>query len=157
MDLPEDGRRGQGEQKGQELEEVGQHQAIVTVGVKRWPSSLPSRSRYHGTFSASHRAFLRSIGFSDEEVGRPLGCVVVSWREAGPCNYHTLQLVQHVKEGYFLLSSLSYKRFQAGIDRRPDPPNRSRAQGLMEKSRRITHHKPILKKPYNYDATLKNF
>jgi hypothetical protein len=28
MDFPEDGRRGQGEQKGQELEEVGQHQAV---------------------------------------------------------------------------------------------------------------------------------
>ena len=28
VDLPEDGRRGAGEQKGQELEEVGQHQAV---------------------------------------------------------------------------------------------------------------------------------
>ena len=28
VDLPEDGRRGQGEQKGQELEEVSQHQAV---------------------------------------------------------------------------------------------------------------------------------
>jgi len=71
----------------------------VTVEVKRWPSSLPSRSRYHGIFNASHRAFLRSIGLSDAEIERPLGCVVVSWSEAGPCNYHTLQLVQHVKEG----------------------------------------------------------
>ena len=71
----------------------------MTVEVKRWPSSLPSRSRYHGIFNASHRAFLRSIGLSDAEIERPLGCVVVSWSDAGPCNYHTLQLVQHVKEG----------------------------------------------------------
>jgi dihydroxy-acid dehydratase len=71
----------------------------VTVEVKKWPSSLPSRSRYHGVFNASHRAFLRSIGLSDVEIERPLGCVVVSWSEAGPCNYHTLGLVQHVKEG----------------------------------------------------------
>ncbi len=71
----------------------------MTVEVRKLQSSLPSRSRYHGLFNASHRAFLRSIGLSDEEIERPLGCVVVSWSEAGPCNYHTLGLVQHVKEG----------------------------------------------------------
>ena len=54
----------------------------MTVEVKRWPSSLPSRSRYHGIFNASHRAFLRSIGLSDAEIERLLGCVVVSWSEA---------------------------------------------------------------------------
>ncbi len=71
----------------------------VTVEVRKWQAPLPSRTRYHGLFNASHRAFLRSIGLSDAEIERPLGCVVVSWSEAGPCNYHTLGLVQHVKEG----------------------------------------------------------
>ncbi len=71
----------------------------MAVETKKWPSALPSRSRYHGVLNASHRAFLRAIGLSDEEIERPLGCVVVSWSEAGPCNYHTLGLVQHVKEG----------------------------------------------------------
>ncbi|MCS7117653.1 MAG: dihydroxy-acid dehydratase [Thaumarchaeota archaeon] len=61
--------------------------------------SLPSQQRYQGVFNASHRAFLRSIGLTDSELARPLGCIVVSWSEAGPCNFHTLELVRHVRGG----------------------------------------------------------
>ncbi|MCS7095429.1 MAG: dihydroxy-acid dehydratase [Thaumarchaeota archaeon] len=60
---------------------------------------LPSRQRYHGVLNANHRAFLRSIGLTDVELTRALGCIVVAWSEAGPCNFHTLELVRHVRAG----------------------------------------------------------
>ncbi len=61
--------------------------------------NLRSQERYGGVLNAPHRAFLRSIGFSDEDIGKPLVAVVAAWSEAGPCNIHTLQLAVHVKEG----------------------------------------------------------
>ena len=60
---------------------------------------LPSRARYHGVLNAPHRAFLRSIGFTDDDIGRPLIAVSVAWSETGPCNIHTLSLSAFVKEG----------------------------------------------------------
>ncbi|WP_069808044.1 dihydroxy-acid dehydratase [Vulcanisaeta thermophila] len=61
--------------------------------------NLRSSERYHGVLNAPHRAFLRSIGFTDEDIGKPLVAVVAAWSEAGPCNIHTLQLASYVKEG----------------------------------------------------------
>jgi dihydroxy-acid dehydratase len=60
---------------------------------------LQSRDRYEGILNAPHRAFLRAIGFADEDIGKPLIAVVAAWSEAGPCNIHTLALANHVKEG----------------------------------------------------------
>ncbi|MEM4138952.1 MAG: dihydroxy-acid dehydratase [Sulfolobaceae archaeon] len=60
---------------------------------------LRSPDRYHGLFNATHRAFLRSIGLSDNDIYRPLVAVSVAWSEAGPCNIHTLDLARYVKEG----------------------------------------------------------
>jgi len=60
---------------------------------------LQSRDRYLGAVNAPHRAFLRSVGLTDEDIEKPLVGVAVAWSEAGPCNYHTLGLVNYVKEG----------------------------------------------------------
>lgn len=60
---------------------------------------LPSRARYHGILNAPHRAFLRSVGLTDLDIGKPLIAVSVAWSEAGPCNIHTLALSVVVKEG----------------------------------------------------------
>ncbi len=60
---------------------------------------LPSKERYGGVYNAPHRAFLRSVGLTDEDLGKPLMAVAVAWSEAGPCNFHTLGLVRYVKEG----------------------------------------------------------
>ncbi len=59
----------------------------------------PSVERYVGVVNAPHRAFLRSVGLTDEDVGKPLAAIVVAWSEAGPCNFHTLNLIRYVKEG----------------------------------------------------------
>ncbi|MDT7903577.1 MAG: dihydroxy-acid dehydratase [Caldivirga sp.] len=58
-----------------------------------------SSERYDGVLNAPHRAFLRSIGLTDEDLAKPLMAVVAAWSEAGPCNIHTLQLATYVKEG----------------------------------------------------------
>jgi dihydroxy-acid dehydratase len=60
---------------------------------------LPSRERYHGILNAPHRSFLRSIGLTDIDIGKPLIAISVAWSEAGPCNIHTITLSGFVKEG----------------------------------------------------------
>jgi len=60
---------------------------------------LPSKGRYHGLLNAPHRAFLRSIGLTELDIGKPLIAVSVAWSEAGPCNIHTMSLSAFVKEG----------------------------------------------------------
>ena len=60
---------------------------------------LRSPERYHGVLNAPHRAFLRSIGLTDQDINKPLVGVAVAWSEAGPCNIHTLALATYVKEG----------------------------------------------------------
>lgn len=60
---------------------------------------LPSKERFVGPQNAAHRAFLRSIGFTDEDIAKPLIAVALAWSEAGPCNYHTFGLSNLVKEG----------------------------------------------------------
>lgn len=54
---------------------------------------------YEGLDNVSHRAYLRAIGFSDEDFAKPLMAVVAAWSELGPCNYHTLEIAKYVKEG----------------------------------------------------------
>ncbi|MGC8606644.1 MAG: dihydroxy-acid dehydratase [Vulcanisaeta sp.] len=61
--------------------------------------NLRSQERYGGALNAPHRAFLRAVGFTDDDIGKPLIAVVAAWSEAGPCNIHTLQLAMHTKEG----------------------------------------------------------
>ena len=59
---------------------------------------LRSRTRYHGVLNAPQRAFLRSIGFKDEDFSKPYIAIAVAWSEAGPCNYHTLKLSEYIKD-----------------------------------------------------------
>jgi dihydroxy-acid dehydratase len=42
---------------------------------------------------------MKAVGFTDEELSRPLVGVAHAWTEYGPCNYHLRDLAQHVKEG----------------------------------------------------------
>jgi len=59
----------------------------------------PSINRFLGIVNTAHRAFLKSIGLVDSDVGKPFCGVVVAWSEVGPCNFHTLNLINYVKEG----------------------------------------------------------
>lgn len=48
---------------------------------------------------APARAMLKAVGFTDEDLQRPLVGVANTWIEIGPCNYHLRWLASKVKEG----------------------------------------------------------
>jgi dihydroxy-acid dehydratase len=52
-----------------------------------------------GPDRAPARAMLRAIGFSREDLGKPIIGVGHSWIETMPCNYNHRELAEHVKAG----------------------------------------------------------
>jgi dihydroxy-acid dehydratase len=62
-------------------------------------SRLPSRHVTIGPERAPHRAFLHSMGLSDEQIAQPLVGVATTWNEAAPCNIALARQAQVVKKG----------------------------------------------------------
>jgi len=60
-----------------------QHSRVITDGPER----------------AGARAMLKAIGFTDDDLARPIIGVANTWTEAMPCNYHLRRLAARVKEG----------------------------------------------------------
>ena len=52
-----------------------------------------------GPSRAPARAMLKAVGFTDEDLHRPIIGVANTWTEIGPCNYHLRRLGDRVKEG----------------------------------------------------------
>ena len=52
-----------------------------------------------GPDRAPSRAMLKAVGFSDEDLRKPIVGVANTWIEIGPCNYHLRRLAVKVKEG----------------------------------------------------------
>ena len=52
-----------------------------------------------GRDRAGARAMLKGIGFTDEDLKRPIIGVANTWTETMPCNYHLRRLAVKVKEG----------------------------------------------------------
>ncbi len=52
-----------------------------------------------GPDRAPTRAMFKAVGFSDEDLRRPIVGVANTWIEIGPCNYHLRRLAAKVKEG----------------------------------------------------------
>src|SRR5947207_7848028 len=52
-----------------------------------------------GPGRAPARAMLKAIGFTDEDLSRPLVGVANTWIEVMPCNYHLRRLSERVKAG----------------------------------------------------------
>ena len=65
------------------------------------PENLKPRSRVitDGPDRAPSRAMLKAVGFSDEDLSRPIVGVANTWIEIGPCNFHLRRLAAKVKEG----------------------------------------------------------
>jgi dihydroxy-acid dehydratase len=59
------------------------HSAALTDGVDRAPA----------------RAMLKAVGFTDEDLARPLVGVATTWIETMPCNLNQRLLARHVKDG----------------------------------------------------------
>ena len=52
-----------------------------------------------GPNRAPARAMLRAVGFSREDLAKPIIGIANTWTEIGPCNYHLRQIAEAVKEG----------------------------------------------------------
>ncbi|HTV03776.1 MAG TPA: dihydroxy-acid dehydratase [Acidobacteriaceae bacterium] len=52
-----------------------------------------------GPNRAPARAMLRAVGFSREDLSKPIIGIANTWTEIGPCNYHLRQIAEAVKEG----------------------------------------------------------
>ena len=48
---------------------------------------------------APARAMLKAVGFTDEDLQKPIIGVANTWIEVGPCNFHLRRLAARVKEG----------------------------------------------------------
>src|SRR5579875_3575460 len=52
-----------------------------------------------GPNRAPARAMLRAIGFTRDDLRKPIIGIANTWTEIGPCNYHLRQIAEAVKEG----------------------------------------------------------
>src|SRR5271169_6505757 len=62
-------------------------------------SRLPSRHVTVGPERAPHRAFLYSMGLTDEQIAQPLVGVATTWNESAPCNISLSRQAQVAKKG----------------------------------------------------------
>src|SRR5690606_39649821 len=58
-----------------------------------------SRTLLEGTDRAGARAMLKAVGFSDDDLKKPIIGIANTWTEIGPCNFHLRRLSAKVKEG----------------------------------------------------------
>ncbi len=65
------------------MTDLRKHSRTITEGPQRAPS----------------RAMLKAVGFTDEDLQKPLIGIANTWTEIGPCNYHLRELAEHVKAG----------------------------------------------------------
>jgi dihydroxy-acid dehydratase len=52
-----------------------------------------------GPDRAPARSYLKGIGFSEEDLARPIIGIANTWIETMPCNFHLRELAAKVKEG----------------------------------------------------------
>ncbi len=62
-------------------------------------AKLNSAALTQGPSRAGARAMLKAVGFTDQDLKRPLIGVANTWIEIGPCNYHLRELAASVKTG----------------------------------------------------------
>jgi dihydroxy-acid dehydratase len=62
-------------------------------------AKLNSAVLTQGPSRAGARAMLKAVGFTDQDLKRPLIGIANTWIEIGPCNYHLRELAASVKQG----------------------------------------------------------
>src|SRR5580692_363382 len=60
---------------------------------------LQSYTITQGKSRAGARSMLKAIGFTDEDLAKPIIGVANTWTETMPCNFHLRRLAVKVKEG----------------------------------------------------------
>src|SRR5512146_839975 len=63
------------------------------------PSKRHSGAITDGANRAPARAMLKAVGFTDEDLRKPIIGVANTWIEIGPCNYHLKEIAEQVKAG----------------------------------------------------------
>jgi dihydroxy-acid dehydratase len=63
------------------------------------PSKRRSAALTEGPDRAPARAMLKGVGYTDEDLARPIIGVATTWIETMPCNYNQRELAQQVKAG----------------------------------------------------------
>ncbi|HVA87974.1 MAG TPA: dihydroxy-acid dehydratase, partial [Candidatus Saccharimonadales bacterium] len=63
------------------------------------PAKRHSAALTDGPDRAAARAMLKAIGFTDEDLAKPIVGVATTWIETMPCNYNQRRLAESVKEG----------------------------------------------------------
>jgi dihydroxy-acid dehydratase len=67
---------------------------VTTNGMRTRSSAV-----FDGPERAFARAYMKGIGFGDDDLSRPTVGIANTWIEAMPCNFHLRGLAEHVKEG----------------------------------------------------------
>jgi dihydroxy-acid dehydratase len=73
--------------------------ASIRLGGAMDESRRYSRALLDGPDRAPARAMLKAIGFTDEDLSKPIIGVATTWIETMPCNYNQRRLAEFVKEG----------------------------------------------------------
>jgi dihydroxy-acid dehydratase len=63
------------------------------------PAKRVSAALTDGADRAGARAMLKAVGFTDDDLARPIIGVSTTWIETMPCNFNQRELAVHVKEG----------------------------------------------------------
>ncbi len=72
---------------------------VLPYGQPSHPAKRHSARLTDGPDRAPARAMLKAIGFTDEDLARPIVGVATNWIETMPCNYNQRRLAEAVKEG----------------------------------------------------------
>ncbi|WP_419804085.1 dihydroxy-acid dehydratase [Terriglobus sp.] len=63
------------------------------------PGKRNSTVLTEGPSRAAARSYLRGVGFSKEDLHKPIIGIANTWTEIGPCNFHLRQVADAVKQG----------------------------------------------------------
>jgi dihydroxy-acid dehydratase len=63
------------------------------------PGKRQSAVLTEGPSRAAARAMLRGVGFTKDDLHKPIIGIANTWTEIGPCNYHLRDIAEAVKEG----------------------------------------------------------
>ncbi len=63
------------------------------------PAKRNSAALTEGPSRAAARAMLRAVGYTREDLSKPVIGIANTWTEIGPCNFHLRELAEAVKQG----------------------------------------------------------
>ena len=63
------------------------------------PGKKNSIALTEGSSRAAARSYLRGVGFSKEDLHKPIIGIANTWTEIGPCNFHLRDVAEAVKQG----------------------------------------------------------